>query len=409
MISVVQAHDPRIRPLPFPYKNAIAISNDPDFMSLECFEFLIPFLTDTQDVAHTLGNSLGLRIDSGYFAYSPDPSALALTRLTDRGISPKRDAARLIDHIQSERLSSIHTLGDHDFGSPPNRRITALSVETVLEAGGNFGIWTNHGNVRNTQCIGPGGEHHHGDDPESASYSTDLWIDPHSPQFYSSSHLATEETFLGTLRRLELYRQPRDLAFAAKESLKPTPPLIQPISLRDGRTIWGFPRVRATGTTAPNLSNLRRQVAHLDRAFRRSTFQAAILYQHLGVASKEKGIIERASPAYFESRPQTLHSLVYLSQLVHDRQVWNPNLRELLTYALLIRQLEVTMVEDAGRASLEIDVPESPWLKTGCFTVTFYDDDERIAGCTLNGKPTDFVRNELDQDARISVSVRLQL
>lgn len=396
-----------IRPLPYPYRNAVCISNDPDFLSLETFKLLFPFLTSTDH--HTVfGDGLGLTIDTGFFAYSPKSNALALSRYENGRLldHPQRD--QIVELIQQGWLSSVHTLGDHDSGFLHGRSLTEEAISQVLLAGGNFDTWTNHGNSRNVQCIGPGGPHHEGDLPSSTAYSTDLWVCDEL-QFFTSAHLASEGSTHNIFCKRTDLKFPRRAAHSYRRARASPTNLIKAVTLRDGRSINAFARFRGTGLIAPNLSNLNQQMNIVLETLRKNPHHASIVYQHFGVASKVPGAGAIAADSDFLSANMEVFSaLGELAGEVRRGTFWNPSLHHLLSYAHALNAISVEVRQRIGFIELLLPAWLLNYSPLVLKALTLYAPDAtdgQQVRCFVGSDEYELRWNKLDELGRFSFNL----
>lgn len=162
--------DPRVRPMPYPYKAGLAFSNDTDFLRLDSMLALHRYLaTPVAD------GGAGVECSDSFFFYeqaSPWPNFSYFQGAT---FTEQPHAPLLRELIRTGYLDTTHALGYFDAGSF-SRRHAETALETLQRHGLELKAWTNHGGHGNIQNIG-GAEyayHHKGDLPESGYYHMDL-------------------------------------------------------------------------------------------------------------------------------------------------------------------------------------------------------------------------------------------
>lgn len=355
----IRPRSPGVLPLPYPYRSALAISNDPDYLSFPLSDQLLRFLTGNHS-SDGLRSGLGLRISTGYFAYSPDPAALALGLL-------KED--RLLRHPRFEEvqelgaeglLDTLHTFGDHDSLGAPRRRLTEQAIDLIRESGMPAEVWTNHGTDRNSQCLGPSARHHRGDIPNTSSYGSDLWADL-GGRYLTSSHLAISGS------PTEILRERTDLGVLARARLALSTQRTQPRhllkrgQLRDGHPVLYFARFRGPTRYAPNISTLASQVETVSSVLKEQAGYAVIIYQHFGVLKRLEGrIIPMTLDSFRQSRDVHL-AFESVAKLIGTDGLWNPSLPQLLATAEVTQSASVEISShDAPIISIS-NVPDSPW------------------------------------------------
>lgn len=395
-----------VRPLPFPYLNALAISNDPDGLSVESMKFLREaFAGNFRHPRHS--DPLQLQVDTGFFAYSADPTSLSLLSVEGDRLRRRKDYHTIASMISEGSLSTLHTFGDHDFGPRPRRSWSQVANQLVHSLAGGVQTWSNHGLRTNSQCIGRGAAHHYGDVPGDPAYATDLWVSD-GAQYYTSSHLATE----GSLK--DIFSSRNDLGFihrsrhAVSARSKQPRSLTRRVQLRDGKTISEFARFRGTGPLPPNLSNLPIQVDRLRNSFSHRPFTVAVLYQHLGILRKAKSGIVRASVEDFTSDWQLLEPMWLLSTDIRDGRLWNPKLWQLLCYVELVSNILVSVTRTSTTVKFFLaNIPSHlPLSSIGDLCIYIdHTDRHREISCFVEGEKANISINEPDRFGSLSFSI----
>lgn len=266
---------------PFPYKAAIAISNDCEFMDLKSYKGLSGILHDPA--------GLDLEITSSIFFYVTNAichsSVGYFQGLTS---SPSEAAPALTGLVRSGWIDTVHAYGDFDRGGF-DRRMAESVANVCLKRNMCLPVWTNHGSSENVQNIGHRAltNYQRGDDVDHPAYHLDLarligvryfWVDNGL-----ISHPASGD------------------------------PVLYQAEGRDGSTLRLFNRYRGlAGKAAPNLESLAEQMTPggIDAVIEKEA--ACIYYQHLGVARKNPdGSFDAGTAPFFDGAG--LAALQYLS------------------------------------------------------------------------------------------------
>ncbi|WP_414661013.1 hypothetical protein [Horticoccus sp. 23ND18S-11] len=336
--------DPAIRPLPFPYRGAVAISNDAEYLDFEFFETLMRFLNTRQSTA--LGPGLGLRVTSSMFFFSARDYNFSYFA-GDRPDAPRsRVADRIDSYLKAGWIDTIHAYGDFD-GVGGCSRDHAIAAFRALEiSGARPEVFSNHGGVDNAQNIGADAAYHRGDVLGDLAYHADL-LTEHGVRYVWTDSLVISET-PATGWKAALKRQ----------WAPPDPGLLVPVRLQDGREFIGFRRFRGTGTYAPNLSSLLSQVRQISWNHLYEQWGAVMLYQHLGVLQRSAGA---CTPATIESvlrRPEVYLTPFRILQHEQDAgRLWVAGCAELLRYAEMIRGVALRRDEKSHDIALEFPLP----------------------------------------------------
>ena len=146
------------RVLPYPYKGAMTISNDAEFMSFEFFETFYSFLNSNKKTI--FGDGLGLQVTSSLFFYSNKPYNLSYFNGIEVN-SPKNGyAQRLCEYLKAGWIDTNHAYGDFD-GIGGFQRAHAIRVlEEMNEKQIQIPCFTNHGDTFNIQNIGTDASYH---------------------------------------------------------------------------------------------------------------------------------------------------------------------------------------------------------------------------------------------------------
>lgn len=326
----------RQRRYPFPFRTALAVSNDTDGMDWAAFEDWHAFVSGTGPTPY--GDGLGLEIGDSFWIWS-DTGAFALRHAPpwDDPGTPSPEAGRIAELVQAGWLDTLHSFGDWD----PTHHLTREEMLRGMDVLGTLPsvppIYVNHGGgLRLHNLGGPWGSYQSGDDPDSPSYNLDLlraagfrfyWIDvmfendrlgenmvperiasdlrnyPYQRWLRITERISREEpgarrevmTGLGDVRAEHVAR------YLSNNLLVPT-------MGRDDNAFWAFKRFR--GHEAPNTASFALQAGsqQLDRL--EDAEGACVIYQHFGVwraLGRPKG-----HASHVESR----------SPLLDDNAVW---------------------------------------------------------------------------------------
>lgn len=166
-----------LRRYPFPYRAALAVSNDVDGMDWRSFEDWHAFVSGTELTPE--GPGLGLEVADSFWLWS-DTGAFALRHAppwADPGRSSP-ESARIVELVKAGWLDSLHSFGDWR----PEYHLTELNITRAFELLHDLGIkppvYVNHGSgLRLHNLGGPWASYQSGDDPNSESYHLKALLD----------------------------------------------------------------------------------------------------------------------------------------------------------------------------------------------------------------------------------------
>lgn len=302
IFAKIQGLDDKItlQKFPYPYKAALAISNDCEFMSWEAKLELYRFLGSDKGLGLEISNSLFFFVTNSVchssFSYFKGTSDI-----------PCEYTPTLHEMIQVGYIDTIHAYGDFDKGG--FQRSFAERVLAECERYGlTFKVWSNHGSDKNFQNMGHQKltNYQHGDEPDHPCYHLDL------------------------LRGCGVRYFWVDDGFIVKPGVD-TPILYQE-QARDGSSLTLFRRYRGLiGKPAPNAGSLPEQILIDDINTLIAHEQACIYYQHLGVWRKTpEGYFEANVPPFFSQAG--LQVLEYLAQVYHEGTCLVATVSRLLRY-----------------------------------------------------------------------------
>lgn len=383
--------DSGIRPLPFPYRGAVAISNDAEYLDFDFFETLMRFLNTHQPTA--LGPGLGLRVTSSVFFFSARDYNFSYFA-GDRPDAPRARVADRIDaYLRSGWIDTIHAYGDFDGVGGCTRDHAIAAFRALEKIGARPEVFSNHGGVENAQNVGADAAYHRGDVLGDVAYHADLLTEHGVRYVWTDSQVISEASATGWRSRLK-----RRTASAEGE-------LLAPVRLQDGRELLGFRRFRGTGTYAPNLSSLLSQVRQLPWDDLYATWGATVLYQHLGVLHRSGGACTPATTEAVLRRPEAyLAGFRVLQREQEAGRLWVAGCAELLRYAEMIRGVEVQ--RDEARATIAIDFPQAVSDPQRFFGgLTLAADPRPGVSVTYRGQALATAWNGPEGDGRYSVTV----
>ena len=268
-------------PYPYPYRSAVAISTDCEFMTREASRDILRVLSDP--------DGLGLEVTNSMFFYTTHAtchSSISYFEGTSAKLSS--DADFLVDLINEGWIETNHSYGDFDLGGF-ERRLAEQAAEEAAKRGINLPLFTNHGSDQNFQNLGHKTlkAYQRGDDPDASQYHLDLTRAMGARYFWVDNALLPSAVAIGAP--------------------------FQDATARDGTTMRLFNRYRGLfGKPAPVMASLPEQMLIEELNGIIENRSACIYYQHLGVGSKNADGSNNVCVApYFT--PEVLKPLGYLA------------------------------------------------------------------------------------------------
>ncbi len=337
----VRPRDAAVRPLPLPFRGALAISNDAEYLQREFLEVLMAYLNTTQ--LTPWGRGLGLRVTTSAFFFSAPDYNLTYFAGTSAEGRHTADAERMREYLRAGWMDTIHAYGDFDGVGGCTRAHAATVLREIERIGLRLEVFTNHGSTANTQNVGRDAAYHGGDVKSHPSYHADL-LERHGVRYvWTDSQVYPVARGPGLLAAVWRWRHP-----------VPTTTLV-PLRLRDGREVLGFQRLRGTGNNAPNLSSFGRQLEHIDFARMYAENGATILYQHLGVLDRVDARCTPATvPAVTAAPERYLGGFARLAAEQARGDLWVAGAAELLRYLEMVAEVSVRRM---GADELEVIFP----------------------------------------------------
>jgi hypothetical protein len=210
----------RLREFPYPFKCALAIASDIDYCSLEDFEEIHRFLNTTQMTS--MGPGLGLDIGDSMWMYDLadlDPTEGFPPSMSYwKGVTPgqAKHSEQIQDYVRKGWIDSLHTYGNFSRKEGQfTRQLAKAALDELSAKHLRLDTWLDHGDECNSQDFVEYSKKtwQNGDNPRSPAYHTDLLLN-YGVRY---AHGKKRQTF-GTKR------------------------LVEPLTLRDGRSIWQFSR-----------------------------------------------------------------------------------------------------------------------------------------------------------------------
>jgi ABC-type polysaccharide/polyol phosphate transport system ATPase subunit len=291
---------PTIAKYPHPYRSAVAISNDCEFMTRRAYE-------DLHDIFMGKGG-LCLEVTASAFLFATNSLCHSSISYFD-GVTftPSENAEYIAEMMRLGWIDTIHAYGDFDLGGF-SRKMAEVVLEEFKKHSLRVDIFTNHGSDRNLQNVGYRGleSYQKGDLPGNDSYHLDItrqlgvryfWVDT----ALISSPIAPE-------------------------------PLLRKVQARDGSTLLLFNRYRGlAGKAAPNAGLLSEQLTVSDIDSIISNESLCIYYQHFGVHEKNPdGSFTANTAPYFSA--DAMKVLSYLSSRQKDGSCLVAGVGRLLRY-----------------------------------------------------------------------------
>ncbi len=333
-----------LRQFPYPYRAALALSNDADFMTEEFFRLLHRYLNTTKETA--LGRGLGLPVADSFFLFSSPGSRNTFTLF--EGVSDRLSsrAGLMLDCARAGVIDTLHTFGDFTAADHFDRDLARRGLEALQREGVEIRVWVNHGAATNVQCLGPLENHFRGDLPGDRAYHADLsiafglrfyWLGDTLGDYISHDGRWDRRALLAWARTAIRTRRIGSL----RALLRPGNPLVHPVRLRDGATILAFNRYAGTAGLSPVLENLPAQLSARNLELLTKTGGYAIVYQHFAVRRRSPGFgvdnyVPNESPYL---RPEETAALERLAKEFHDGNILVTSSERLLRYSEIQRGL----------------------------------------------------------------------
>lgn len=396
-------HAVAFRPVPYPYKAALAICSDLDEtpdrrIYLECARFL-----NTTDET-IMGRGVGLEIGNTiYFDMPSDQFAYWTT--DDAG----RDMARAL--IRSGHIDCLHSFGDF----ATSRRHVERALADLADHGCHLEVWVDHATAATN--LGSDIMRGSGDVPGSSVYHADLtyqagmrfvWrgrvtsmigqnVPPSLAGVWRPSHPAqASRTVLKEATKLALASVGHE-----KYRMHVENRLLCPSSLRDGKPVYEFLRFNPHfgGVSCGDRASGVPEALSLPMLQRLSARRAlGILYTHLGKI--------RSYDEPFES--PTREAFRQLADMQARKEILVATTRRLLGFAAALDQLSGRMTSDGTGTRVDLTLSGTPIALTArdLSGVTVYVTDPAHTRLFVgNTEVTGVVRNPPDETGRPSLMI----
>jgi hypothetical protein len=403
-----------LRPFPYPFRAALAISNDADLLTPQGFRRLHRFLSTDADTEW--GPGLSLQVGGSFFMFcSPDsPDVFTVfDRLSDVITD---DGEFILECARRGLLDVLHTYGCFTDPTHFTRQLAETALDALRTRGITIETWVNHGPLTNVQCIGAR-DAWQGDAVGSPGYHADLTID-HGVRWVWTGNEMTDRIALDALRPARAWRRGLvRLHSRIRGRMDRQTALVEAYSLRDGQRVRRFYRYTGLGGRTPVLDDLPRQLSrsNLDELVRAAGY--AIVYQHLAVRRLRPGFGTGAYGPVGASwfTPAELSALRGLAQRHRDGEIWVAPTTRVLRYRDVHSGLQWDARRERERDTIVIRSPGtaagiSHLARNDVRDLTFYCERPEATVVYLEGVHglevlTDVRSNPSDSTLRRSVTV----
>lgn len=295
-----------------------AFCSDCDFMTWEGYREV-----------HSVLDSLKLPAGDSFWLFDPSGSDMALFTYDLKHKGPRHD--ELLEEIVTGRIDVLHSAGSYgakfNMGFRPERTLVAGALEYLAKNGATPKIWSNHGDLFNTQNIGGSAPaaHHRGDLPDSEVFILDLLLEFGIEFFWLDRLLFGNSS--------DVYR------------------VVGQEKSRSGHTINTFARFYGL-QSSPNAQNLGDQLSAVNLANFSANRQSTILYQHWGCHHDQSNAAY--SPKGKVLADSSIAGLERLAEAHHSNKV-----RVVRLYELLKLERSKPLGEDAQRIGSLVVAPEA--------------------------------------------------
>ena len=391
-----------LRPIPYPYRAALAISSDCDKTdSLGEFLTIMRYLNTTDSTP--IGRGLGLEIGYSFWFFD----ALHSTRFTvfkDTSFELSSAAKTIVKFIRAGYIDYLHTFGEFSLGGFI-REFAESAVAFIKRNNLKLLTWINHGPPTNHQNVGPL-SFQLGDNPGSPYYVSDLLksVGFKFFGFYEVCHTVGQDgkrrfiNYLKALKDAQAYLTGVHhwlLGFYLRNHL------LEPAKLDDGYKVFHFVRYMSSmGRVAhANAEALPRQLSPqvIEELERKGSYM--IVYTHLGD--------NLGPPEYFSD--STKKTLEHLAKEFHEGRLLVTTTTRLLVLNLVERHLNWHYKVENGKVMIFIDGIKANWKpeEDDFQGLTFYTPAPESTEVYIFGKKVkDVVVNPPDFTGRGSVSIQ---
>ncbi|MBS0015117.1 MAG: hypothetical protein KFF72_01885 [Arthrospira sp. SH-MAG29] len=167
---------PPLRRYPYPYRCAMAISNDTDGMNAKAFKDWHDFVNGTKMTHY--GEGLGLEVGDSYWVWAHGSNfSLYHGRPYENKLEPSPETELISQLGQAGWLDTLHGFGQWTKEWCMNRERILFALDRIQELGIKTTVYVNHGGTSNTAAHnigGPWSSYQRGDVPEHPAYCLDV-------------------------------------------------------------------------------------------------------------------------------------------------------------------------------------------------------------------------------------------
>lgn len=221
-----------IRPYPWPFKAALSISNDCDFLTLDAMLALHRLFQTSADAG-----GFGLELSDSFFFYKTASKWPNYSYFEGLSKAETKAAPLIRTLVGKGYLDTTHALGDFESGGF-RRELARIAVDNFASHGLKLPVWSNHGGYGNRQNIGRRDfcYYHGGDDFHGPHYILDL------------------------IEELGVRYIWTDVSKSKWMSLQPRGPVATERERKAPRALWMWPRRQTLETYVPVWNYDRREV-----------------------------------------------------------------------------------------------------------------------------------------------------
>lgn len=396
-----------VRKYPYPYRSALTICSDLDFVTPEDFLRIHEFLNTTRPTS--MGQGVGLEIGDSFWMYSAQPDEAGRFSYF-HGLEPVESpwAGMIRDFLRAGYLDCLHTYGDFSHYGGFRRAMAEQAVAALRDQGVQVPVWTNHGDRHNFQTLGESyslgdvreWQSANGDRFAAAEYHLDLtktlgvrfiWRSSDLTQVWGQDRPLGPADVLAWERLRLPWTHLRWLGRQLQQGIGSANALLKPVRLRDGSSLLAFARYgRFSQDRADDLEHLLSQ-PRLDRLI--SDGAVAVLFTHLGKR------LRREDPLV---PPGAQAGLRRLAREVSDGRIFVTTTSRLLTCCHIRRELKFAMTEHDEWIQLSIGPGFEPAELAG---LTWYVDSPKPVRVFIGERQVPVRANPSDHTGRPSVSV----
>lgn len=394
-----------LRKFPYPYRAALAISNDLDNTpSLNIYLAIMDYLNGNFETPFGKGLALEAGNSMWFFNMTSSPQ---LSYFKGDGMSETDFAPHCRDFLASGHIDTLHTYGDYDEGGF-SKRHAEISLDELIKQNAKIKVWVNHGSSMNTQNLGFS-ESCNGAKPDKDEYHNDLlnrygvryaWMGRMTHILGQDARQTLNVKAKNVLQRLIFdtrHKHHKDVLYDARNRL-----LIE-TELQDGNKIWDFQRwVNAWGREQKmDINDLASQLkpANIKRLLKNEGF--LIVYTHVC-----EGLhTERSFPKELKKNLENISKLSQEGCLLvttTSRLLQYAEVSRLVTYETTLIDaltcLTITPFLIALGKKMELSEAELQGL-------TFYCEHPEMLRILFRGKEVDTRKNLPDHSGRRSISI----